>query len=179
MECKQQISLYRWTESALSTDSVRDSSLAVCARGDNDGGNVESGSDCSCPVHRMVHHAASFRGFNLLGHERGGDGETSLRLARGGVRDYDGLAGRIYWSPLPCCPRPRLRETLRFLGPLHHNIPRRLPWTKYSSPALLDAAQNSCNNCLDNAARSTFPRVRLDQLLRAGWTTLLTLAIVN
>src|SRR5712664_3132429 len=27
--------------------------------------------------------------------------------------------------------------------------------------------------------RSTFPRVRLDQLLRAGWTTLLTLAIVN
>jgi NADH-quinone oxidoreductase subunit H len=27
--------------------------------------------------------------------------------------------------------------------------------------------------------RSTFPRVRLDQLLRAGWTTLLTLAIIN
>jgi NADH-quinone oxidoreductase subunit H len=27
--------------------------------------------------------------------------------------------------------------------------------------------------------RSTFPRVRLDQLLRAGWTTLLTLAILN
>jgi len=27
--------------------------------------------------------------------------------------------------------------------------------------------------------RSTFPRVRLDQLLRAGWTTLLTLAIFN
>ena len=27
--------------------------------------------------------------------------------------------------------------------------------------------------------RSTFPRVRLDQLLRAGWTTLLSLAIVN
>ena len=27
--------------------------------------------------------------------------------------------------------------------------------------------------------RSTFPRVRLDQLLRQGWTTLLTLAIVN
>jgi NADH-quinone oxidoreductase subunit H len=27
--------------------------------------------------------------------------------------------------------------------------------------------------------RSTFPRVRLDQLLRQGWTTLLTLSIVN
>ncbi len=27
--------------------------------------------------------------------------------------------------------------------------------------------------------RSTFPRVRLDQLLRQGWTTLLTLAIIN
>jgi NADH-quinone oxidoreductase subunit H len=27
--------------------------------------------------------------------------------------------------------------------------------------------------------RSTFPRVRIDQLLRQGWTTLLTLAIVN
>lgn len=27
--------------------------------------------------------------------------------------------------------------------------------------------------------RATFPRVRLDQLLRAGWTTLLTLAIIN
>src|SRR5437763_3590480 len=27
--------------------------------------------------------------------------------------------------------------------------------------------------------RSTFPRVRLDQLLRAGWTTLLSLAILN
>ncbi|TMI47388.1 NADH-quinone oxidoreductase subunit H [Candidatus Bathyarchaeota archaeon] len=26
---------------------------------------------------------------------------------------------------------------------------------------------------------STFPRVRLDQLLRQGWTTLLTLSIVN
>ena len=27
--------------------------------------------------------------------------------------------------------------------------------------------------------RSTFPRVRLDQLLRQGWTTLLTLSIAN
>jgi NADH-quinone oxidoreductase subunit H len=27
--------------------------------------------------------------------------------------------------------------------------------------------------------RSTFPRVRIDQLLRQGWTTLLTLAIIN
>src|SRR5207302_3799387 len=65
----------------------------------------------------------------------------------------DGLAGRIPGGPIPRSPRPGLRETLRFLSSLHHNLPWRLPRAKLSSPTFLDATQNIGNNCLDNVAK--------------------------
>src|SRR3989441_6349314 len=61
------------------------------------------------------------------------------------------MASRIHWRSLPRSARTRLCEALRFLGPFHHNIPWRLPWTEFSASPLLDALQNSDSHCVDHA----------------------------
>src|SRR5213083_3478879 len=105
----------------------------------------------------MVHPAASSRSVHLLGHQRRRNGETSIRPSRGRIRNHDGLASRVSWGPIPRSPGSRLCQTLRFLGPFQRNVPRRLPWTQFSSSSLLDAAKNSDSHRADTVAAIYIP----------------------
>src|SRR3989441_10625417 len=105
----------------------------------------------------MVHPPPGSRSVHLLGHQRRRNGETSIRPSRGRIRNHDGLASRVSWGSLPRSPVSRLCQTLRFLGPFQRNVPRRLPWTQFSSSSLLDAAKNSDSHRADNVAAIYIP----------------------
>src|SRR5438094_9724681 len=114
----------------------------------------------------MVHPPSGSRSVHLLGHQRRRNGETSIRPSRGRIRNHDGLASRVSGGSLPRSPGAGLRQTLRFLGPLQRNVPRGLPWTRFPSPFLRIVLKTLLILVLIILLTSTFPPLRLGQILR-------------
>src|SRR2546427_12613199 len=118
----------------------------------------------SCPVYRNLDRR---------------DGTFAIRSPGSRVRDHDGVASRVSGTLFMLVQGPAfiklyafaaLFSTLYLGGYLGPAIIPPIVWCFLKTIVIIVAIM---------LFRSTFPRVRLDQLLRQGWTTLLTLSIVN
>src|SRR5437667_12211760 len=140
------------SQGAVSTDCLRNPTMALGVGSSDDNWNSEPDWDSSVSAKQWMAHSAAgvgscpvYRNFDC------GDGTFAIRSPGSRVGDHDGLASRVSGTIVHAGPGSRVHQTVRVRRSFLYPLPRRLLGTSDHSSDCLVFPQDDCDHSCGHA----------------------------